>query len=291
MRLAAYALSVFHAIKLLDSGASIIIAGSKRFGLRLSYDASLSDLRQIKEHCEKQGAMLYVPFTTFIHPNEIEEAKKYFNDLIFIGVDGIYFSDLAIYTIAKQMNKENILLYHPETLTTNFYEALFWEKQNIKGMVIAREVTTLDAIKIGQKSNFEIQLLAHGYLTMFHSRRNLLSTYFNATNISQSLYEYYYLVEEKRDDAYRIIEDKHGTHIFRALPMQSFNRLSLIKDDIDALIINSNFLTESEIVDAVVDYQQVLNNKGISNILDKYRGYDEGFHNKKTIYRKEKVSK
>ena len=77
MQIAVMPLSVSHAKELLDRKVTIIIAGFKRFGLRLSFDASLNELLELKKLCEEYGASLYVPFTVFIHPSEIKAAKKY----------------------------------------------------------------------------------------------------------------------------------------------------------------------------------------------------------------------
>ena len=76
---------------------------------------------------------------------------------------------------------ENKLIYHPETLNTNYYDPQFWENKGIKGLTISKEITLDDIKEIAETSEIEISLIGHGHLNMFHSRRPLIENFFKYT--------------------------------------------------------------------------------------------------------------
>ena len=92
---------------------------------------------------------------------------------------------------------------------------------------------------------------------MFHSKRNLLSTYKEHKNV---LYDFVNsndltLVEETRSESYKIIENNHGTHIYQPGIHNILPALDIAIDEINYLFLDGTFLEWDKYLKAVAIYK------------------------------------
>jgi putative protease len=293
MEFATTPLNIVNAQELLKNGLDIIIAGNDAFSLRQAHTYSLNELKTLRKLTNDYHKKLFIALQSFIHEFEIEELSIYLDFLKNLDVDGILFSDLAVYQLAKEKGLLKKLYYHPETLNTNQYDSKFWSQQHISGLVLARETTLQSLLESASVSNIKTLYYGHGYLAMFHSRRNLISSYLSfigEKNEALLNNQHLFLEEEKRQETYPIFQDKHGTHILRTKPMESFAEIKRIGAEIDIFVIESLLMKESDILEVLKDYQLALQMKDdqvIHSIEQKYiHSHDKGFLYKETIYKK-----
>ena len=156
---------------------------------------------------------------------------------------------------------------------------------------------------MGNKVPSELEVLVHGPLNMFHSKRNLVTNYFrflNEEQPDQHHNEPLYLIEDKRRDLkYPILEDQHGTHIYRQTDMCAVEYLDqIVGSGISSLRIDAMFKSIDELQGIVEVYREAildLQNDTYLNKKEHYierlkavpgiRTFDTGFLFEKTVYK------
>ncbi|QMS85616.1 peptidase U32 family protein [Candidatus Xianfuyuplasma coldseepsis] len=293
MKLAVTPFNVASVPALLEAGADIIIAGNGHFANRLTTSFSNIELREIREITKNQNKELYIQVNMIVHNKDLEELKLHLSFLMDLDVDGIIFGDIAVLQIAREHHFEEKLIYNPETLNTNYYDAIFWQRKGIKGITIAKEIPLEDMRAFHEQSTIELSLIGHGHLNMFQSRRPLIENYFKYNQEDHRQYienRNLRLVEEIREESYPIFQDDHGTHIFRDKVMASYEEIDALKDLVDVFIIDGIFKDTAYIKETIQHYRFLLdhpNSKKAKQFAKQYQDdHDTGFLHKKTTYEK-----
>jgi putative protease len=273
-----------------DAQVDIFIIGNEKYANRLVKSFTEIEIGSIVEEIKSYNKEIYLQMNLIVHNDDIPKVVEYLNFANNLEVDGILFSDLAIYNLAKKQGLEKFLIYNPDTLNTNYHDPIFWNKKGIKGVTISKEITLKEIKEITEKSNIETSIIGHGHLNMFHSRRPLIENFFK---FNKKEYDQYVenrnltLVEEIRNESYPVFQDKHGTHIFRDNIMKSYVEAKELNDSIDVFIIDGIFKDSNYLLETATNYRKILNDSGSKlpiKIDKKYdKGHDSGFLYKKTV--------
>ncbi|MDF2700386.1 MAG: family peptidase [Haloplasmataceae bacterium] len=278
------------------------IVGEEQFGLRLPKYFTKDEILKIIELCHKRNQKVYIALNKIVHEYELNEIDAYLNDLHDLNMDGIIFGDLSVYQLARKYNLTHKLIYNPETYITNYKTVEFFARKGIKRATIAKEITLEDINLIGSKKILEVEVLGHGAANMFHSMRDLVTNYFKFLKVDEKhINEELYMIEEKRDEKYPIIEDKNGTHVFSGYDLCTINVLDqLTENNISNIKIDGLFKDDDMLLEIVKVYHQAITDynldkelylKNKANYLDllhnikNIRPFNEGFLFKKTIYK------
>jgi putative protease len=293
MKLAVTPFNLLSIKELSKLGADIFILGNDDYANRLVSSYSMIELQEAKNLIASLGKELYLNMNLILHNDQLETMKTFLQFAKDLQVDGIIFGDLGTYMLAREMGLESKLIYHPETLNTNYYDTEFWNRKGIKGITIAKEISMKDMIDICKKKKVEVSMIGHGHLNMFHSRRPLIQNFFQ---YSKKEYDTYLenrnltIVEEIRNESYPIFQDSHGTHIFREKAMESYKEILELSECIDVFIIDGIFKDTNYLLETVSNYQSILNSGSIDiaeSISSQYKNdHDSGFLYKKTQYDK-----
>ena len=210
---------------------------------------------------ENSGVQFYTNINRIFAQDEIELLDSHLAWCKEVGFAGIYYSDPAVYMVAKKMGIENILIYNQDTVLTNSLDIQGYLDLGIKRCVISREIT-LDEIKeIIRRCEDKLELLVHGHMNLSYSKRRLVSCYFDEIGADLDTNCMYTLEEETRKDKMFIVQDAQGTHIFTGTRLQM---LSEVKDlSLQAIRIETIFMSADEIAEAISAYSKVLNNQEV----------------------------
>ncbi len=247
--------------KIQQAGATSVILGSPFFSVRSCHYFTQVQFKQATQMAKQLSLQVYALVNHFFVEEELTRLYEHLVFLKQLEVDGIYFTDLGVYEVAKQVGVEHLLIYNPETIMTNSYDVQAYLDLGIKMITIAKEITLEDMIKIGNKVKGSCEVIIHGPLNMMHSKRELLSNYMTFIDSHQNLNNEMdlYLMEENRDEKMPILQDEQGTHIYTGFHLASFEEMD---DLVNANIINFKieclFYTIDEIVQIIQDYKRVL---------------------------------
>lgn len=283
--------------------ADAFIIGEADYALRLPFYPSHEEVLNAIKTIKANGQKVYLAVNKILHEYELEQVTNYLNEMKGYDIDGFIFGDLAVYKIAESLGLVSRLIYNPETYITNYMSANFFKGKGIKRISIAKEITLEDIEIFGKNVDMEFDVLGHGAVNMFHSKRNLVTNYFRFIQDEQPdahHEEQLYLVEEKRKDKkYPIVEDHNGTHIYRETDLCTIEYLDVIANArIKSLRIDGLFKEDEALITIVEIYRQALddlhqgtyeqnktNYVQALNEIPNLRPFDTGFLFKKTIYK------
>lgn len=136
----------------------------------------------------------------------------------------------------------------------------------------------------------------YGFLTMFLSKRKLLTNYFNFIQ-KQKNGNKYYLYEKSRNSNYPIIEEENGTYILSSHILNGLEELPiLINNSIDYILLSGINHESNTFLEVLKRFHKVktmydkLSDKEIINISNETEeilkfSFDKGFYHKETIYK------
>ncbi|MFV0381934.1 MAG: peptidase U32 family protein [Breznakia sp.] len=273
-------------------GATTMVVGTTFYSVGSVTYFSMDELQKVHQKCRQAQVQLYVLLNRFFLEDELLGLREHLAQLKKLDVDGIYFSDLAVFYEAKQMDMQNKLIYNPDTLLTNHKDIQAYLDLGIHMCTIAKEITLTDILHIADTVCGEIELIVHGRLKMMHSKRKLLSNYFAfiKKDVVLKNKHTFYLQEEHRDEHMPIVEEDSGTHIFSGFCLASFEEMQdFLEHGIQNFRIEALFSNLEEQCQIVQDYKDVIDKKCDGReIYKKYEAHEKqqnitkGFLFKKT---------
>jgi len=293
-------------LPLIEAGADAFVLGEEQFALRLAGNFELPKLKEaikiIKEHNKKAYVAINAVFTNDL----LEPLKAYLQSLKGLPIDGLRFSDPGAYMVAKEIVPEFPLQWSSETMGTNYFTANYWIERGISRVVLAPEIIKEAVLETKAEAKGEIEVLVHGAVSMFHSRRELIGNYmkFQGESVSElkEMGDGYSIFDPERDLFYPIFEDSQGTHIFNGSDVCMVDDLDdLIDHGIDALRIDGILKTKDYRINTTAAYRMAIDlsiadrskyhqigrglYKKMEEIQPANRKLDRGFFYKPSIYK------
>ncbi len=204
--------------RLINSGATAILIGEEKYGLRLAGEFNREDIKESVKIAHDLGAKVYVSMNALFHNDKLEFLPEYISFLSDVNVDAIVFGDPAVIMAAREAAPEMKLHWNTETTATNYFTANYWGQKGAKRAVMAREINMDSIVETKEKAEVEIEVQVHGMTCMFQSKRTLIGNYmeFQGKDLKvegRSKDRTLFLHDPERDAKYPIFEDENGTHI------------------------------------------------------------------------------
>lgn len=272
------------------AGADELLLSLPFFSLRGAHLFAEEELRPLIDEIHAQGLSVAINCTRLFMEDELEELRRFLQLLFEWNVDHIYFADEGVLYEGLQLGMGQRFIYQPDTLITNAKDVLFYLKNGCHAVSLSREIT-LQEIKQIAKQTTGCELLIHGRFSIMHSRRLLLSNYFDFINKEVSLADRRDLAlqEATRSSRMPVIEDASGTHVFSEYTLQSIAQIKELQEvGIQRFRIDSIFHDDAWTIDVLQSYHNVLNGKCLAQeILSRWdaqqkEAYSEGFYYTKT---------
>ncbi|WP_291580806.1 peptidase U32 family protein [Clostridium sp. UBA6640] len=209
----------------IDFGADAVYLGGSKLNLRAFADNFTNEeLKEGIEYAHARGKKVHVTMNVFPHNEDLEGLEDYLKELYEIGADAIIVADPGIIMTAREVVPNLEIHLSTQANNVNYKSAIFWHKQGVKRIVLARELTLEEIKDIKDKvpEDLDLEIFIHGSMCMSYSGRCLLSNYMtgrdaNRGQCAQPCRYKYRLVEEKRNEEYfPIIEDDKGTYIMNS---------------------------------------------------------------------------
>ena len=170
----------------LNYGADAVYFGGTMFGLRANaINFTLDDIKEGTNYAHKLNKKVYVTVNIVLHNKELDGILEYLKELDKIGVDGIIVCDPYIVELAHQNTNLNICISTQES-TLNYEAVKFWKKEGVTRVVLGRETSKEDIIKIKKEvPDMEIETFIHGAMCASYSGRCVLSNYFTGRDANR----------------------------------------------------------------------------------------------------------
>jgi len=215
-------------------GADAVYLGGQNYGLRAFADNfTYDEIQEGTQFAHEHNVKVYVTVNIFPNNDDLIGLKDHLKKLKEMGVDAIIVSDPGVINFAQETVPEMELHLSTQANTTNWASALFWYKQGIKRIILARELSLKEIKEIVAKTpkELELEIFIHGAMCISYSGRCLLSNYLANRNANRGECAHpcrwkYYLMEEKRPGEFMpVFEDDRGTYFFNSKDLCMINNI------------------------------------------------------------------
>ena len=209
----------------IDYGADAVYFGGEMFSLRAGAgNMTIQEMGEGVKYCHEQDKKAYLTMNIFAHNEDISELQIYVEKIRDIPFDAFIVSDPGVMMTLKDAFPEAEFHLSTQANLTNYQTALFWYRQGVRRIVLARELTfpEIREIRNSIPQDMEIEAFVQGAMCISYSGRCLLSNFMIERDANRGACAHpcrwkYSLVEEKRPgEYYPLEEDDRGTYIMNS---------------------------------------------------------------------------
>ena len=242
---------------------------------------TLDEIKDITNNCDKE---IFIKINKNMFNKDIDKLKEILIELDKIEVSGIFFYDLSLLEIKKELDLDIDLIWDQTHMVNNYRTCDFYYDMGVKYALLSKEIT-LDEIKeIINKSKINCMVEVVSIPSIAYSRRKLLTSYFKSINKD---YKDNLEIEEKNSNHdYIVRESNNGTSFYDSNIMNGTCIIKELPENTSYIIMREygidNFL---ELVNDTYEY---INNKCIDDkYIDKYKklGDNTNFFYKETVFK------
>ena len=161
-------------------GADAVYLGGNKLNLRAFADNfSDEELIEAVTFAHSRNCRVYVTVNVFPHNDDLIGLEDYLLRLYEIKVDAIIASDPGVIMTARDVTPNLEIHLSTQANNVNWKSMLFWYKQGVKRIVVARELS-LDEIRKAKDilpDDLQLEAFVHGSMCVAYSGRCLLSSY------------------------------------------------------------------------------------------------------------------
>lgn len=160
-----------------ENGADAIFFGGNSFNARVNADNfDYVQMKELINYCKLRGVKTYVTVNTLVRENELVQVYQLLKELQNLGIDAIIVQDLGIVNMVRKYFS-NLKMHASTQLSAHSYEDVLFLKENgMSRVVLARELSLAEIIKIKKEVDIEIETFVHGALCFSYSGQCLLSS-------------------------------------------------------------------------------------------------------------------
>lgn len=300
MKLALHLNSTRYLYDYLSMGVELFVVGGK-YSSGHVLDLSLTEIKEVKEKCQNQK--VYVLVNGLYDEYELEGLEEYLKELNNIHVDGLLFQDFGVLTIVKENAYSFDMMYSPDTLNTNGMTLDVLSHYGVTSAFVSRVIPMQEQLLIKEQTSIPLMIQAHGVEYIAASKRELLSTYKQATNKVFSSNKENKIVLKPRNSEYEcyVYEDERGTHVYSCSRLYTLDLLNTL-EVFDYLYIETLFMSETEAIEVTSIYSDCMKavdsgwyNKEVKEYMPLLRrvspSLDRGFLFDQSVYKLEDMRK
>ncbi len=272
-------------------GADAVYMGGHHYGLRAkARNFTVEQMQEGIDFAHEHGKKVYITANIIAHNDDFEGMPEYFKEIEQMGADAIIVADPGVFSVAKETLPNMEIHLSTQANNTNAHSALFWAKQGIERIVVARELSFKEIKEIREKlpENVTIEAFVHGAMCISYSGRCLMSNYLsdrdaNKGECSHPCRWQYNVVEQTRPGEYMPVEEtERGTFIYNSRDLCMIEFIpELIESGITSLKIEGRMKTAFYAGTVIKAYREA---------IDTYLRSPEEYEQKKPYFLEE-VSK
>lgn len=267
-----------------------IVVAPESFSIANDHTFSNKQIEGLVRLSKQGDVKIYILCNKMMFDDELEDLKVHLEWIKKLEVDGIYFSDMAVFMLARELEIEHLLIYAPGMTVVNSMDVKEYLALGIAGLELANELTLEEKILIASNNPNKVGIVIGGYLLMSYSKRKVLTNYFNQIEKEVNLNNNYdlRLIEKNRNGKMPVYEDLNGSYIYSEYIFHSFYYLKqLASTPFKYFRLDGIFLDQELIKDMLNAYEAILvgrNDDFYTYIADKYPklNFDDVFYTTKT---------
>ena len=266
-----------------DLNVDGIILALKDLSIQSIKYYTLDEIKVIRE--KYPNLEIFIKINKNIFNKDIEVLKESLIELDKLNINGLFFYDLALIQLKKELNLNINLVWDQTHIVNNYKTCDYYYNLGVKYALLSKEITLEEIKTIINKSKITSMVEVVSVPTIAFSKRKLLTNYYKSIN--KEYKDNIEVIEKVSNNKYIVIEDKNGTSFYDS---NITNGTSLIKDlykmNCEYIIMREYKIPKFK--ELVNDTKTYIDNKcSDSNYIDKYKvlGDNTNFFYKETIYK------
>jgi putative protease len=247
-------------------GANAVYLGGKSFGLRnLADNFTTGELAEAVAYAHERQVKVYLTVNAYANNADLPAIVHFLQEAAAIPFDAYIVADPGVIDLIRELSPEIPIHLSTQANTTNWRSALFWQKQGIRRINLAREMALEEMREVRERTDMELEAFVHGAMCISYSGRCLLSSVMAKRNANRGECAHpcrwsYSLVEETRPGEYfPVMEDETGTFIFNSKDLCLLQYLpQLVECGIDSLKIEGRMKGIHYLASVVRVYREAL---------------------------------
>lgn len=272
-----------------------IIKNSDGLILSLKNYSSQSPITYTIEEIEKivekyQNTEIFVNLNKNFFNDEIASLKEILLRLDKLNIKGIFFYDLAILQLKKELNLKTDLIWSQTYMVNNYKTCNYYHSKGVKYALLSKEITLEEIKEILSKSSITAIVETISMPSVAFSKRKLLTNYYH--NLNKKSKNKLLITEKATNQIYQVLEDETGTNFFLN---NITNATSIIKELYESgckyIVLREYGIDEKTFREILFDTKKYIEGKCLSEeYIKKYQSLEDftNFFFKKTIYRVKK---
>ncbi len=159
-------------IEAIKHGADAVYIGGPSFGARYGAGNDVAEIRRLCDFAHRYRAKVFVAVNTILHDDELEGAHQLAWQLYEAGADALIIQDMGL----LELDLPPIQL-HASTQTDNRHadKVKFLQDAGFSQVVLARELSLNEIIKISSQATVALEYFVHGALCVAYSGQCYIS--------------------------------------------------------------------------------------------------------------------
>ena len=265
-----------------------IILSLKDYAVQSSEYFSIEEIKSIKD--KNLTKEIFVNINKNILNNDIESLKEILLELDKLDLTGIFFYDLAILKLKKDLNLKTDLVWSQTHMVNNYKTCNYYHSKGVKFALLGKEITLEEIIEIIKNTTIVPMVEVFGYPSVAFSKRKLITNYYKDLNKESK--EVLDVTEKVTNSIYELTEDENGTSFFLKDLVNGTGIIKELYDNNLKYIIMRGYGVEDNLFNELItDTKEYINsNCTNNNYIEKYKDIstNTNFFFKKTIYQVKK---
>jgi collagenase-like PrtC family protease len=245
-------------------------------------------LDEVKDIISKCKCHVFIKINSNLFNKDIDNIKNILLELDKLNIDGIFFYDLAILELKRELNLKTDLIWNQTHMVNNYMTCDYYYNKGCKYALLGKEITLEEINEIINKSKITCMVEVISRPSVAFSRRKLITNYYK--DLGEAGSSNLIVTEKVTDCNYSLVESNLGTSFFLDTIT---NGTGIIKDLYEVgckyIIYRENRIDNfRELITDTCDY--IKGGCSDTNFINKYKrlGDSTNFFFKKTIYKVKK---
>lgn len=269
----------------LDNVDAYLLA-NRQFSYRFVESFCINKINKVRKYAHDNNKKVYVLVNKIFKDDDLEKLEVFLTKLKKANVDGIFFTDFAVFVLAEKLEMADKCIFYHETFLRNTYDILTYQESGIKKIICSKDMHLKDIKLLPKENKDSYGIICFGYIPLYESQRKILTHYISMNKLPKYLLysNTLSLKEHTRDDRYKVIEQEGVSSIFDSKVYSYLSNIKELSENINMFIVDSLFFETSYIKEVVELIKKAHQGIDVTNDLvklDESISFTDGFLNKK----------
>ena len=182
-------------------------------------------LDEIRDICSKYNGEIFVKLNKNLFNDDIDEVKNILMELDNLKINGVFFYDLAVLELKRELNLELDLVWNQTHMVNNYKTCDYYNSRGVKYALLGKEITLDEIGQIISSSKITSMVEVVSKPSVALSYRSLVSNYYKDLGISGD--KEIKIHEKVSGIDFIVSEDANGSQFYEDIIT---NGTSVIKD-------------------------------------------------------------